>query len=58
MLKGRKTLNGEYRPDVRLDPLDKITVQNKYTQNQVYITGTKYTYTGAFSGTYEGRVAP
>jgi len=55
-LKGRKTLNGEYRPDVRLDPLDKITVKNKYTQNEVYITSTKYTYNGAFGGTYEGRV--
>ena len=56
-LKGRKTLSGSFRADPRLDVLDKVTVISKYSSNPVYITNIKYTYGGAFRGTYEGRVA-
>lgn len=55
-LKNRKTLSGEYRSDPRLDALDKITVSNKFATNAVFITSVKYTYNGAFKGSYEGRV--
>lgn len=50
------TLNGEYRADVRLQPLDMIINKNKYAMNLVYVTGVKYSYQGAFRGTYQGRV--
>ena len=56
-LKGRKTISGSFRADPRLDALDKITVVSKYSTNPVYVTNLKYTYNGAFRGTYEGRVA-
>lgn len=56
VLSNRKTLSGEYRADPRLDVLDKITVSNKYATNSVYISEVKYTYNGAFRGSYEGRV--
>lgn len=55
-LMNRNKLSGEYRPDVRLDALDKVTVENKYAENAVFITGIKYSYNGAFRGEYEGRV--
>jgi hypothetical protein len=56
-LKNRKTLSGEFRADPRLDALDKVTVENKYATNSVFITSVKYSYGGAFRGEYEGRVA-
>lgn len=55
-LKGRKTLSGTYRPDPRLDALDRITTKNKYAENTAVITNIKYTYNGAFKGEYTGRV--
>lgn len=55
-LKGRKTLSGDYRADPRLDALDVITVSNKYASPTVAVTEVKYTYNGAFRGSYEGRV--
>lgn len=55
-IQNRKTLTGEWRPDVRLDAGDKITVQNKYATSPVFITEVKYNYNGAFSGSYKGRV--
>ena len=56
VLKHRKTLNGEYRADPRLDVLDKITVINKFATNTVIVTDVKYEYEGSFKGSYEGRV--
>lgn len=56
-LRGRKTISGSFRADPRLDALDKVTVVSKYSASPVYITNIKYTYNGAFRGTYEGRVA-
>lgn len=57
MLKGRKTVSGEYRADVRLEALDTVTVQSKYAENRVAITDVEFSTTGgAFRGKYTGRV--
>jgi len=60
VLSNRKTLSGDFRADIRLDALDKIKVENKYSQGanalNVYITEIKYTYNGGFKGNYEGRI--
>ena len=55
-LKNRKIVSGEFRADPRLDALDTITVVSKYGSNSVQITNVKYTYGGAFRGTFTGRV--
>lgn len=55
-LKGRKIVSGEFRADPRLDALDTVSVVSKYGSNSVQITNIKYTYTGAFRGSYTGRV--
>lgn len=55
-LKNRKIVSGEFRADPRLDVLDTVTVVSKYGSNPVQITNVKYTYGGAFRGTYTGRV--
>ena len=55
-LKNRKIVSGEFRADPRLDALDTVTVVSKYGSNSVQITNAKYTYNGAFHGTYTGRV--
>ena len=55
-LKNRKIVSGEFRADPRLDALDTVTVVSKYGSNSVQITNVKYTYNGAFRGTYTGRV--
>lgn len=55
LLKNRRLVSGDYRADPRLDALDAITVINKYASNKVIVTDIKYTYKGAFNGTYEGR---
>jgi len=56
LLLKRKSITGEFRADPRLQPLDVITNVNKYAQNRVYITDVKWTYAGAFKGTYAGKV--
>ena len=55
-LKNRKIVSGEFRADPRLDVLDTVTVVSKYGSNPVQITNVKYTYAGAFRGSYTGRV--
>jgi hypothetical protein len=55
-LKNRKIISGEFRADPRLDALDTITVVSKYGSNAVQVTNVKYTYNGAFKGTFTGRV--
>lgn len=55
-LKNRKIVSGEFRADPRLDALDTVSVVSKYGSNTVQITNVKYTYNGAFRGTYTGRV--
>lgn len=55
--KSRKVVSGEFRADPRLDLFDVITVETKYGDiSPVMITNIKYTYNGAFNGTYTGRV--
>ncbi len=55
--KSRKIVSGEFRADPRLDLFDVITVETKYGDiSPVMITNIKYTYNGAFNGTYTGRV--
>lgn len=55
-LKNRKIVSGEFRADPRLDALDTITVVSKYGSSPVQITNVKYSYSGAFRGTFTGRV--
>ena len=55
-LKNRKIVSGEFRADPRLDALDTVTVVSKYGSNPVQITNVKYSYNGAFRGSYTGRV--
>lgn len=55
-LKNRKIISGEFRADPRMDALDTITVVSKYGSNAVQVTNVKYTYNGAFKGTFTGRV--
>ena len=55
-LKNRKIVSGEFRADPRLDALDTVTVVSKYGSNSVQISNVKYTYNGAFRGTFTGRV--
>lgn len=56
-LESRKTVSGEFRADPRLDVFDIVTVESKYgVVESVVITNVRYTYSGAFRGTYTGRV--
>ena len=55
-LKNRKIVSGEFRADPRMDALDTVTVVSKYGSNKVQITNVKYSYNGAFRGTFTGRV--
>lgn len=54
-LQNRRTLSGNYRADPRLDPLDMVQNQNRFANTSVLITTVKYTWKGAFRGSYEGR---
>ena len=56
IIKDRKTMSGSYRADIRLDALDKVTVESKYATKEVQITEINYSFTGGFKGTYKGRV--
>lgn len=57
ILSQRKMLKIEsWRADPRLDPLDIIDVENKFSKEAVTISNVKYVFTGAFRGSGEGRV--
>jgi hypothetical protein len=57
ILKSRKTLSGEYRADPRLDLFDCISVDTKFgTLSPVVISNIKYSYSGAFHGSYTAKV--
>ena len=57
VLKSRTTVSGEFRADPRLDLFDVVTVESKYGAfAPVVITNIKYTFTGAFHGSFTGRV--
>lgn len=49
------TMDG-WRADPRLDATDIITAENKFGTESVRMTSVKYSFTGAFRGTGEGRV--
>ena len=55
-LKNRLTLETQWRPDVRLDALDTIKVNNDYSASDVRMTDVSYTFNGAFRGSGKGRV--
>jgi hypothetical protein len=56
-LQGRRTINGDFRGDPRLDVFDVIQVENKYgIVTGVTITEITYNFTGAFRATYSGQV--
>lgn len=53
----RRSVSGEYRADPRLDLFDIVQVESKYGRiAPVAITSVKYTFNGAFAGSYTGRV--
>lgn len=54
-LQNRRLVSGSYRADPRLDPLDIARNETKYYTANVLITTVKYSYNGAFRGSYEGR---
>jgi len=57
VLKGRKTLSGQYRADPRIDVLDEVTVESKFATNPVVITEIEYSTTGGgFIGRFAGRL--
>lgn len=56
-LNNRKSWSiGSWRADPRLDATDIIESSNKYGTDTVRITSVKYTYTGSFKASAEGRV--
>ncbi len=53
----RKMVTGEYRADPRIDLFDRAVVYGKFNAVMTaIITDIKYSYTGAFRGSYTGRV--
>lgn len=53
----RKSVNGEFRADPRLDVFDIVTVESKYGDiYPVALTYIKYQYNGSFWAKYSGRV--
>jgi hypothetical protein len=57
LLKGRKTISGEFRADPRLDATDLITVESKFATNTVIISEIEYSTTGGgFRGRFTGRL--
>ena len=56
VLSRRRKVSGEFRADVRMDALDKVTVNSKYADKEVQITEVTYIFNGGFRGNYVGRV--
>lgn len=54
-LQNRRTLTGSFRADPRLDPLDLVENENQFAKSSVLVTEVKFTYNGAFRGSYKGR---
>lgn len=56
-LENRRSVSGEYRTDPRLDLFDIVRIESKYGMIEpVAITHIKYTYNGAYAGSYTGKV--
>jgi hypothetical protein len=59
VLSTRKKVSGEFRADPRLELFDIVAIESKYGNlSPVVITDIKYSFSGSFSATYEGRVLP
>ena len=57
VLRGRKTISGEFRADPRLDALDIVTVESKFATNPVVISEIEYSTTGGgFHGKFTGKL--
>lgn len=54
-LKERRTLSGSFRADPRLDPMDRVTNENQFSESVVLVTQIEYIYNGAFKGNYQAR---
>lgn len=54
-LLNRQTVNGDFRADPRLDPLDRITNINQFSESTALVTEVNFTFNGMFKGSYEGR---
>ena len=52
----RMEVDTSWRPDVRLDALDCVSIENDYDTNEVLMTDIEFKYNGAFRGTGKGRV--
>ena len=56
-LSQRKQISvSSYRADTRLEMMDVISVANKFSSENVCITSARWSYSGAFRGSVEGRV--
>ena len=55
-LQNRLTLDTAWRPDVRLDALDVVKVENDYGDANVRMTDVTFKFNGAFRGSGKGRV--
>ncbi len=56
VLKERRHLSGEWRPDPRLEILDKVTVETPFGTTDIVVTGLTLKYNGGLRGTFEGQV--
>lgn len=54
-LMNRQTLNGDFRADPRLDPIDRITNTNQFSESTVLVTEVTLNFNGMFKGNYAGR---
>jgi hypothetical protein len=53
----RKVISvGSWRADPSLDATDIVSVENKFSEENVRVTSLKYSYAGAFKGSLEGKV--
>lgn len=56
VVKARRNKSLSWRPDVRLDVGDNITVTDEYSSEPMFMTKVEYAYNGAFRGSGEGKV--
>ena len=54
-INARNTVSGEFRADPRLELFDFIEIDTKFGRVPLLITNIKYSYNGAFRGSYVGR---
>lgn len=54
-LTNRQSLDGEWRADPRVDCLDQVKISSQFGAHDAILTSVKFTYNGAFRGTYEGK---